>query len=274
LPRRRPPGNRPQSLKAPASAQLGSLRPGAPSFAGAPHLTRHKSGCLSSGIPTDRSSSVGRRSGFSDLGNHEPRPSVSHFQTSRLSQIAISPCRKKPPVREYWQGVEARQKEIVSTGIWRRAPPTPFYIFKTLQVINSLTARCLVLSRTLGDEAAHRRLQSPDLPQSGTPPRRAEFLIGWTSYRRRAAHRLSKPRWSLSLGRLAAAILVAAQAVDLSSVCDALAVGATIFRFFGGRTGAGRICAFLGSVGHNFPFSVRSVTFRFGAHIGTMPKPT
>jgi hypothetical protein len=94
LPRRRPPGNRPQSLKAPASAQLGSLRPGAPSFAGAPHLTRHKSGCLSSGIPTDRSSSVGRRSGFSDLGNHEPRPSVSHFQTSRLSQIAISPCRK------------------------------------------------------------------------------------------------------------------------------------------------------------------------------------
>jgi len=84
-------------------------------------------------------------------------------------------------------------------------------------------------------------------------------------------NRRSNARRAHCLGRLAAALLVAAQAVDLRSVPDALAVGAAILPFFGGWAGTGRIRAFL-RLSHNPPSPVQSAPCRSRALVGTMPE--
>jgi hypothetical protein len=74
------------------------------------------------------------------------------------------------------------------------------------------------------------------------------------------SERRSNPCQVVNLSRFASAIGMAAQAGDLDSVPNALAMGAAILPFFWGRTGAGRIGAFLG-VCHNPPRPVRAGPF-------------
>src|ERR1035437_758435 len=85
--------------------------------AGGPHLNSHKSGCP--------------RSGFSDLGNHEPRPSVSLFPTSRgVTRQNFKPLAVHPLASEgYLEGDRDRNsapcpRRLTCAGkTQRRSPP-------------------------------------------------------------------------------------------------------------------------------------------------------